>query len=262
MANTPAGWFPQEDGRQRYWDGEKWTEHFAPGDQHRGASPEAAAADVPPAQSPDRPWFKKKRFIIPAGVVGLVMVASALGGGGDDPTTPAAAPVTSASESATPAASSPAVAESTAPAPAASRPSAAPAQDKTLKYGSKVRDGKFEFVVSGMKCGIDSVGNEFLSTEPQGEYCKVTMKITNIGDEAQSMFADNQLAFDGENRKFSADTEASIYDDKSQVLFEEINPGNTVDGSVYFDVPKGTKLVKMELHDSLFSGGVEVVLKK
>jgi Protein of unknown function (DUF2510) len=27
----PAGWYPQPDGRQRYWDGELWTENFAPG---------------------------------------------------------------------------------------------------------------------------------------------------------------------------------------------------------------------------------------
>ncbi len=25
-----AGWYPQGDGRQRYWDGTSWTEHFAP----------------------------------------------------------------------------------------------------------------------------------------------------------------------------------------------------------------------------------------
>lgn len=30
MSNQ-AGWYPQSDGRQRYWDGELWTEHFAPG---------------------------------------------------------------------------------------------------------------------------------------------------------------------------------------------------------------------------------------
>jgi Domain of unknown function (DUF4429)/Protein of unknown function (DUF2510) len=29
--SSPAGWYPQPDGRQRYWDGELWTEHFAPG---------------------------------------------------------------------------------------------------------------------------------------------------------------------------------------------------------------------------------------
>jgi hypothetical protein len=30
IVSTPAGWFPQPDGRQRYWDGEAWTDNFAP----------------------------------------------------------------------------------------------------------------------------------------------------------------------------------------------------------------------------------------
>lgn len=25
----PAGWYPAPDGRQRYWDGHAWTDHFA-----------------------------------------------------------------------------------------------------------------------------------------------------------------------------------------------------------------------------------------
>ena len=29
--STPAGWYPQPDGQQRYWDGDQWTENFAPG---------------------------------------------------------------------------------------------------------------------------------------------------------------------------------------------------------------------------------------
>jgi hypothetical protein len=33
--STPAGWYraPEGDGRQRYWDGTAWTEHYAPGAQ-------------------------------------------------------------------------------------------------------------------------------------------------------------------------------------------------------------------------------------
>ena len=74
------------------------------------------------------------------------------------------------------------------------------------------------------------------------------------------MFADNQEAFDSKGRKFSADSEASIYDGSSDVLWKEINPGNKVKGTVYFDIPKGAKLTKLELHDSVFSGGVSVRL--
>ena len=29
--SSPAGWYPQPDGQQRYWDGQQWTEKFAPG---------------------------------------------------------------------------------------------------------------------------------------------------------------------------------------------------------------------------------------
>ena len=29
--SAPVGWYPQADGQLRHWDGELWTEHFAPG---------------------------------------------------------------------------------------------------------------------------------------------------------------------------------------------------------------------------------------
>lgn len=28
--STPAGWYPQGDGSQRYWSGTEWTDHHAP----------------------------------------------------------------------------------------------------------------------------------------------------------------------------------------------------------------------------------------
>lgn len=41
---TPAGWYDDGSGRQRWWDGEQWTEHFAP---EAAAEP---AAEVPADQ--------------------------------------------------------------------------------------------------------------------------------------------------------------------------------------------------------------------
>lgn len=35
MSEAPAGWYPQADGRQRYWDGVAWTEHFHTPEQQR-----------------------------------------------------------------------------------------------------------------------------------------------------------------------------------------------------------------------------------
>ncbi|HMM96280.1 Ltp family lipoprotein [Phycicoccus sp.] len=122
MTNSPAGWYPQDDGRQRYWDGQKWTEHFAPGAPQQTSGPTVPTAAMMTAggSAAPRPWFKKKRVIIPAGLVGLVIFASALGAAGsDDPKTPTALdkPTTSSSASTPSTASPTAAATSAAPSP-------------------------------------------------------------------------------------------------------------------------------------------------
>lgn len=132
---------------------------------------------------------------------------------------------------------------------------------KTARIGSPVRDGKFEFLVSGVDCGRDRLGEAYLNTTAQGQFCLVSMRITNIGDEPQTMFSDNQKLFDAAGREYAADTEAAFYlDEASQTLWEEINPGNTVKGVVVFDVPKKTTPTRLRLHDSAFSGGVVIEL--
>ena len=49
----PAGWYPLDNGTQRYWDGTKWTEHIAPGTGQASTSDAAAGAD--PADAPVAP---------------------------------------------------------------------------------------------------------------------------------------------------------------------------------------------------------------
>jgi Protein of unknown function (DUF2510) len=109
VLNQPAAWYPQADGQQRYWDGEQWTEHFAPG----------GPPTAPPvaADKPARPWFKKKRFILPIAGVVIIVIASSAGGGSG--TTPAPTPV----------------AEAAATAPAAPAPAPAPAAKPATQAG-------------------------------------------------------------------------------------------------------------------------------
>ena len=128
--------------------------------------------------------------------------------------------------------------------------------------GVPVRDGKFEFVVTGARCGVTQVGNEFLNATPQGQYCLVAMSVKNVGDEAQLFDASSQKALNADGQTYSADSEASIYANESnQTFLNEINPGNQVnDAVVAFDIPKDQALAVVELHDSPLSGGVEVAL--
>jgi len=129
--------------------------------------------------------------------------------------------------------------------------------------GTAVRDGKFEFVVDSIKCGISSVGSDFTVAKPQGEFCKVSVRVTNIGDEAQMLDSSDQELLDAAGRKYQASGGDVFMADEStrDLMMENINPGNTVSGPIYFDVPAGTQPVKIELHDSSLSDGAVVRLK-
>ena len=123
------------------------------------------------------------------------------------------------------------------------------------------RDGKFEFTVSAVRCAVPFIGTRGFGQRPVGQYCLVRMTVSNVGDAAQSLFADNQYLFDDRGRKFTADSTASVYtSDEAQTIYQEINPGDSVTGTVYYDVPKSTRPARLELHDSASSDGVEVSL--
>lgn len=191
-----------------------------------------------------RPWYKKKRFLLPAALVALiVIIASTSGGGADDAGSTAGEPATADSG----------VAESEVAAGEVA------ASEVAAGIGAPVRDGKFEFVVNGVECGSTSVGDEYFGKQAQGQFCMLDVTVTNIGDEAQYFSGENVVLYNAEGQQYSADTEASIYLDSSSV-FEEINPGNTLTGTVVFDIPAGAAPAEVELKDSLFSGGVTVSL--
>jgi Domain of unknown function (DUF4352) len=77
--------------------------------------------------------------------------------------------------------------------------------------------------------------------------------VENVGKEPQTMFASNQYLYDTEGRRFEAD--ASLSD---ELFFKELNPGLQTVGTIKWKVPFGIKADYLELHDSLFSGGVKI----
>ncbi|MEV4719858.1 DUF4352 domain-containing protein [Micromonospora noduli] len=131
----------------------------------------------------------------------------------------------------------------------------------TAKIGQPARDGKFEFTVKSTKCGVAKIGNDMLGQKAQGQFCLVTVNVKNIGKEAQMFDGSSQKAYAADGTEYSADSGAAIYANKNAETFlNDINPGNQVNGVVVFDIPKNVKLTKLELHDSMFSGGVTVAL--
>jgi hypothetical protein len=125
--------------------------------------------------------------------------------------------------------------------------------------GQEVRDGKFAFVVKGVR---RSTGEGM--AKPRGEFVVVTMTVTNIGNEPQSFFIQNQKLIDGSGKQYAADFSAASWINSGQgneSMLMDMNPGFTITTQVPFDVPVGTTASAIEVHDSAFSGGAKINLQ-
>lgn len=202
-----------------------------------------------------RSWFARHKVLTGLGiVVALVVVGSAFGGGDEE--APAAVPTTAAPEATTKGSDAtpkkkdePAKKEE-----AAQGGAAAPG------VGDAVRDGKFEFVVTKVADGGERIGTKSFGTKAQGRFVFVHVTVKNVGDAPQMFFSSAQPLFDAQGREFSSDTTAELYLDSADTIIGDINPGNSVTGTLVFDLPEDAQPASIELHDSLFSGGVSVRL--
>jgi Domain of unknown function (DUF4352) len=124
------------------------------------------------------------------------------------------------------------------------------------------KDGKFEFTVTGMKCGLDKVGSDLVGQPAQGQFCLVDVRVKNIATSAEIFNDSSQKGYDAAGTEYSVDSGAGVYANKEYSTFlEQINPGNTVRGKLAFDVPADAKLTSVVLHESMFTEGVKVPLK-
>ncbi|CNG78645.1 Mpr protein [Mycobacterium tuberculosis] len=131
----------------------------------------------------------------------------------------------------------------------------------TNGIGREYRDGKFAFTVTKVKKGVKKVGDQYFGDTAQGQFVFIYVTVKNIGDRSRTFTDVNQTLIDSKGRKFEADPEASAWtSQESKSFFEQINPGNSVKGTLIYDVPRGTRLKAIELHDSMWSRGVTVPL--
>ena len=162
----PAGWNPDpEDPSQlRYWDGAAWTEHRHPNPRHDDQTAPISSAAATSAQ-PVRPWYKKKRFVLPAAGVGLVLFASAVSNGDDSANSPVSQPVTTVTVSATqpssaaPAVKAPTTTTTTVAAPAPKPP--APPKVESGEFGPQTAEQRkvLAAVSTGQKA-LEAADNE------------------------------------------------------------------------------------------------------
>ncbi|HLS39845.1 MAG TPA: DUF4352 domain-containing protein [Ornithinicoccus sp.] len=213
-----------------------------------------------PQQPRRRSWFARHKVL--TGLLVLVGVVVAVNLGGGDPDDPApVTPPTTAQEGNPPPQDAAQEGGGDGAAQDAGAGDAGKAQaDGAPGLGTPVRDGKFEFVVTEVETGLTSIGEGITREEPQGQFVLVHLSVTNIGDEAQSFFDGNQKLVDDRGRTHETSSAAMWLED-NDLWVNDINPGNTVEGVLLFDIPEDATPAQLELHDSAFSGGVTVDLR-
>ncbi|MFE3450028.1 serine/threonine-protein kinase [Nonomuraea sp. NPDC059194] len=114
-----------------------------------------------------------------------------------------------------------------------------------------VQDGKLRFTVVGHKCAKAAKA----ATVRQ---CRVTLKVSNIGQEGRVLYPGQQKLLDGDDVPHAA---AQLLDeDGKQIQPIRIGPGESFTGGLVFELPKAADAAEVELHDSGLSRGIRVTL--
>lgn len=108
---------------------------------------------------------------------------------------------------------------------------------------------------------MHALGQGILRSEAQGSHVLVHVTVRNVGTESELFTDSDQTLLDAQGREFTADTAAAMMNlPDSESFLTTINPGNSVDGVLVYDVPEGVAPASIELHGSMLSSGVLVSL--
>jgi outer membrane biosynthesis protein TonB len=123
--------------------------------------------------------------------------------------------------------------------------------------GAKASDGGLTFAVTSTETGT-SVQYQDAPVEKvaQGEFFVVHMTVLNSGD-AQGTFLATLQKLKAGGTTYSIDDEATAY---LNGTWADLNPGDTADVAIAFDVPPGTTPESLEVHGDPMSTGVDVPL--
>ncbi|WP_017583098.1 DUF4352 domain-containing protein [Nocardiopsis valliformis] len=118
----------------------------------------------------------------------------------------------------------------------------------------RIELGDLAFTVTGVEGGIAEASSVLDDYTADGQYVAVSITAENIGNEPTYFENNGQKLYDTEGRQFGHDTEATIAMDDGPMM-GELNPGQSGDFTVVFDIPADAEFDHIELGDSLFGDG-------
>lgn len=259
-----------------------------PQGQHHGPLP-------PQAPAKRKSWFARHKIVTAIlAVLAIFVVGGALGGGDDEPSPAAQTSAESADASAEEGAGSSASsqgstadesaadAQAEADAEAEEKAAAEKAAEEKKKeeeaaakeaeekaaaekaaapgLGDVVEVGVFQVTVTRVEPGLDWIGDQTFGEGPQGQFVKVHVTVENTGSQAEYFMDSDQKLVDGQNRQHSTSSSAWLLEEESLFL-TEVNPGNTVEGVLLYDIPVDAEPTSIDLQAGWLSDSVRVSLE-
>jgi hypothetical protein len=121
--------------------------------------------------------------------------------------------------------------------------------------------GVFDFDVTGLRCGVSSVGPEGLEQKAAGQFCLLDVTVTNNSGEPELFASGEQRVQDTNGVAYAVAEEAAVFlNDRSPSLLSEVAPGTSVTGVLPFDVPSDVRLSEALLNGGMSTPGVRLKL--
>jgi hypothetical protein len=135
-----------------------------------------------------------------------------------------------------------------------------PPRTYTAARADTARAGGLAFTLTGMRCGEPEVGSWPVRRAATGRYCRVDLKVANTGDHAGFVFAGSQELTDAGGQRHTADNWAWVYEAGARAFTAPLEAGDSVTGTLVFDVPADATFTALTLYDTPLSRGTAIAL--
>lgn len=127
-----------------------------------------------------------------------------------------------------------------------------------------VADGDLEFSVLDVRRGVAEIGDSYFGTSPSsGAYTVVTLSVRNTSNEVVTFDGSYIVGVDSKGNTIPIDREALYYaNDDGAGMLTAVSPGQEIHTSVAFDTPEGSRVIGVQVHDSVFSRGAQITFKR
>lgn len=204
-------------------------------------SPQNAPQQPGPSQKVHKPWYKK--------VWVWLLILIVLAGFGQIAKKPSKESTSSTNSQS----SSSATGQSAAPG-------TSQGDSISAGIGSPITSGPFELTVTKVEPGLKELGKDPITTKAQGQFVIVSLSAKNIDKKAEYLSSAYVKLLSADGTEYSVTDSASIYLGQEATLFSQINPGNTLEGKMAFDIPAEAKPTTLQFSGGFFEKAVKISL--